>query len=134
MGRKVFRVSKTPHPLQSLLGKFEHLLVKEEDGSIRCETHQQDAAKCVPARKGEQVWTNSLDGGLYLATVTRTGPYRGELVLVRGERVVLWKEVDLTYDAPFGPDEEDVFDWKDACVTAVDADYLAGAERPKRSP
>jgi len=58
-----------------------------------------------------------------VATVLRTKPYHGTLTLLCGDRRVLQLDVTISYDAPFGPDGEDVHDWKRLCVEATDADY-----------
>jgi len=50
----------------------KYLLVKSDDGSLRCEAHQRSAAECLPARTDDFVWTDKLDRGRYVATVTRT--------------------------------------------------------------
>lgn len=75
------------------------------------------------------VWVGELDGATWEAYVERIAPYRGRLLVMRMSpdgpvpigTVVLDEEVPLTYDALFGPDIADVWDWQTKAVEAVDA-------------
>jgi hypothetical protein len=67
------------------------------------------------------IWETGLDGK-YSCTVTRNSERMGQL-RVRDKAtgaVILDKEVSLSYGAAFGPDVDDVMDWEDACIMAVD--------------
>lgn len=66
---------------------------------------------------------NSLDGGKYVLTVVRIEPYLGHLVLTRDDSVVFEKQVDVAYNAPFGPDVDDVRTWYKLAIEAADEDY-----------
>lgn len=77
----------------------------------------------------ELVWSGSLDAATWEALVYRTDPYKGVLKVVRmspgGQvevgTVVLEEEVSLSYDALFGPDSADIWDWQTKAIEAVDA-------------
>jgi hypothetical protein len=58
----------------------------------------------------------------------RIAPYRGLLTLTRREVKVLQREVTISYDAPFGPDAEDLVEWREVCGCAADADYARRGE------
>lgn len=66
-----------------------------------------------------EVWTATLDGR-YTVTVTREAPYRGILRIAEGDKVLRWEPVGLMYDAPFGPDVDDVAHWQEIAVHFVD--------------
>jgi hypothetical protein len=111
------------------LRRTEHLITKRADGSFYCQKHLCPSDECASRLTSDVIWTDSLDGGTYVATVLRTKPYHGTLTLLCADRCVLQRNVTISYDAPFGPDGEDVYDWKCMCVEAADADY----GRPKSS-
>lgn len=63
--------------------------------------------------------------------VVRSRPYHGILTLLRGDRCVLKVDVGISYDAPFGPDGEDLREWQSLASEAADADYKQyGRPRP----
>jgi hypothetical protein len=76
------------------------------------------------------VYENSLDGGKYKLTVSRTRPYIGRLTLRRDDAVVFERDVGIMYDAPFGPDGEDIQTWQQMSSEAADADYARRDEKP----
>ncbi len=133
MGEKVYRVTSDPKWLEKTLHKAEHLIVKGKDGSLYCRTHRGDPNRCAERNQDDIVWRNSLDGGKYVVTVV-LAPYRGQLTLSRDGSAVLALEVGLSYDAPFGPDVEDVREWSRLCERAADADYNARGETPPTGP
>ena len=67
------------------------------------------------------VWEARLDNK-YHCTVTRLSERTGELKIVNEEnkQVLLQKEVNLAFGALFGPDIDDVLDWEQMCINAVD--------------
>jgi hypothetical protein len=65
------------------------------------------------------VWNSTLDKR-YRVTVTRTGPYRGELSICDGDQALHVESVGLAYDALFGPDVDDVHRWQEIAVDFVD--------------
>jgi hypothetical protein len=65
------------------------------------------------------VWTSTLDNR-FRVTVTRTAPYRGELVITSNGEVLHRAEVGLMYDALFGPDVTDVAEWQETAIAFVD--------------
>lgn len=69
--------------------------------------------------KENVVFTSTLDGQIEL-TVTRTGPYRGELTISEADQVLHRQDVGLMYDAQFGPDVIDVIEWKRIAIDFVD--------------
>lgn len=125
---RVFKASRDPAALPELLRNTEHLLTKHSDGSIYCQTHRCPADECARRLTSDLIWSNSLDRGTYTATVTRIAPYRGLLTLTRLETNVLQREVTISYDAPYGPDAEDIVEWRDICGRAADADYARRGE------
>lgn len=127
---KVYRVTKDPNWLQAALTEAKHLFVKAADGTIFCKTHNQDATLCGVTRSGTVVYENQLDGGKYELRVVRTAPYVGKLTLTRAGGVVFSKRVGIMYDAPFGPDMEDVQTWEAMGLAAADEDYVKRGETP----
>ena len=80
-----------------------------------------------PTDNDQIVWYTGLDDK-YSVLVFRTAPYKGMLHIYKGllneDKVELnSKEVDLSYDARFGPDFNDVEKWKDYCIDFIDNKY-----------
>lgn len=67
------------------------------------------------------VWESKLDT-IYNCQVTRTDEYKGILKLTNTENdwVLVEQEVGLSYGAKFGPDVDDVAQWQEICIQAVD--------------
>ena len=65
------------------------------------------------------VWKNKLDDK-YDVSVERTEPYKGELVIKEGDKELTRKPVTMVYDAKFGPDVADVYEWENMCVEFID--------------
>jgi len=77
-------------------------------------------------KPGEVAWWAVLDKR-FLIEVQRTEPYKGNLVAFdskNNNEVVYQKEVNISYDAVFGPDINDVCYWKDIVGDFVDEEYL----------
>jgi len=70
-----------------------------------------------------EVWRNTVDGGRFTITVIREAPYKGRLsvVVTQSWEQILSTEVALAYDAPFGPDVDDLTLWKEYALAAIDA-------------
>jgi hypothetical protein len=68
------------------------------------------------------IWESDLDDK-YKCTVERTSERTGLLRVVETgtSRVLLEKQVGLSYGAQFGPDMADVAEWQELCVEAVDS-------------
>lgn len=132
MGKRLYRVVRSVEAFNEAAKNATHIFVKNEDGTIFCETHQQDAEKCAPPARGDLIYENSLDGGKYKLKVLRTRPYMGRLTLTRDDAVVLERDVAIMYDAPFGPDVEDIQAWQQLSTAAADADYRRRGERPPK--
>jgi hypothetical protein len=70
------------------------------------------------------IWKNTVDGGEYVCSVIRHEKdlYKGYLFVVRVEdgKVLLNKEVPVSYGAIFGPDVADLYDWEEQCIGAID--------------
>jgi hypothetical protein len=126
---KVYRVTSDPDRTIKSASKAEHLLVKHEDGTIYCLTHQGDAKLCAKETKGSVVYGNTLDGGKYRLLVVRTKPYCGRLTLTREDEIVLERDVGIMYDAPYGADVEDIELWQRLSVEAADQDYQKRGEK-----
>ena len=125
MSERIYRATRSLDPARDILDllRTEHLITKRSDGSFYCQTHACPSDDCTPRLTTNLIWSDSLDGGTYVATVLRTKPYHGTLTLLCSDRCVLQRDVTISYDAPFGPDGEDVGDWKRMCIEAADADY-----------
>ena len=69
----------------------------------------------------ELVWHSKLDEK-YDCQVKRLNDYTGRLTMLDTEtqKILLDKQVGLSYGAQFGPDVSDVAYWQDACVKAAD--------------
>lgn len=69
----------------------------------------------------EKIWQAQLDNR-YDCAVTRINESHGLLTVTDAENktTVLENEVTLAYGARFGPDVDDVADWQERCVQAVD--------------
>jgi hypothetical protein len=106
------------------------LFVKNDAGGTFCTVHQQDASICAPGT-GDLVWYENLDKkGTYSATVTRVAPYRGLFGFDPRRDRRAAKKVGMMYNADFGPDMEDVQQWKRTVVAAADEDYRKRGETP----
>ena len=123
MKEPIYKATHNPAALPMLLRNTEHLLTKHSDGSFYCQTHTCPADECASRLPTDLIWSSSLDRGKYSATVVRDTPYHGLLTLMRSETCVLQCEVTISYNAPFGPDAEDIIEWREMCVRAADADY-----------
>lgn len=67
------------------------------------------------------IWESVLDDTYtYTCRVTRSGEYTGTLRIWVDDRVIMEKEISLSYDAMFGPDAADVNDWMMTCADYVD--------------
>lgn len=64
------------------------------------------------------VWLAMFDGR-YAIKVTRTAPHCGELTVSEGEQVLYREPVDLSFDAPSGPDIDDVVAWHEMAIRFV---------------
>jgi hypothetical protein len=70
------------------------------------------------------VWYNTVDQGTWEVEVTRVTDYQGELTVRRAsdDEVILCEVVGLAYGAIFGPDVDDVEQWQDKVIKAIDAE------------
>ena len=125
MSERIYRVTRNADVVKALedLRRTEHLITKRSDGSFYCQKHSCPPDDCASRLTTDVIWTSSLDGGTYVATVLRTKPYQGTLTLLCADRCVLQRNVTISYNAPYGPDGEDVYDWKRLCIEAADADH-----------
>jgi hypothetical protein len=123
MTRKLYRATKDPALTDSLLNRTKHVVTKHEDGSFYCEVHHCTADECASRLTVDEVWSSSLDGNTYVVAVKRTAPYHGRLTVTRGSDCVYQTSVIIAYNAPFGPDAEDVVEWQRIGIEAADADY-----------
>lgn len=69
-----------------------------------------------------KIWTAKLDDK-YDTYVERVEPYKGELVIVDGDKEIYRKSVTLSYDAKFGADAQDVYDWENTVVRFIDDEH-----------
>ncbi len=133
MGKRLYRAVRHMEAFKEAAKNAEHIFVKNEDGTIFCETHLRDAKRCAPAPQGDLVYENSLDGGKYKLRVLREKPYLGRLTLTRDDVIVHERDVGIMYDAPYGPDVEDIQTWQQISTDAADADYRRRGEKPPSS-
>lgn len=68
------------------------------------------------------VWFRTVDDNTWACQVVRTSEYKGLLTVTRlsDGKEILSQHVGLAYDALFGPDLDDVEDWKETCIEAID--------------
>ena len=69
----------------------------------------------------EIVWESKLDE-IYSCKVIRQSGYIGLLTVknIKTEEFLLEKEVSLMFGSIFGADVDDVAEWQDLCIDAVD--------------
>lgn len=65
------------------------------------------------------IWEAKLDNK-YDIYVERVEPYKGELVIKEGDKELTRKPVTIAYDAKFGPDAADVYEWENICIEFID--------------
>lgn len=68
------------------------------------------------------MWTTQLDDKFDIY-VERVEPYKGELVIMDGDKEIYRKLVALSYDAKFGPDVADVDIWQNEILRFIDEEY-----------
>ena len=69
----------------------------------------------------QTIWESQLDDR-YDCRVTRINEAHGLLTVTdtENQKTLLSNEVTLSYGAAWGPDVDDVADWQERCVQAVD--------------
>lgn len=70
------------------------------------------------------VWNAMLDDKYdctVMRTVMRTGDYTGVLTIKENDETLFTKDVELSYNAQFGPDALDVMDWQNMIVEFIDS-------------
>ncbi len=68
------------------------------------------------------IWRGSVDGGQFEVSVTRTGESTGTLLILTATgEVLLTESVGLMYGAQFGPDVDDVAEWRERAIEIIDA-------------
>lgn len=65
------------------------------------------------------VWETKLDKR-YDVFVERSSDYTGVLIIKDGDKELLREKVGLSYGAKFGPDVDDVNQWKERAIGVVD--------------
>lgn len=66
------------------------------------------------------IWESFLDKK-YHCSVIRLSENKGQLKIVdENNKILLEKEVGLSYGAIFGPDIDDVKTWEEVCISVVD--------------
>jgi len=66
-----------------------------------------------------KVWRNRIDNK-YDIFVESKAPYKGDLVIQENKIELLREEVNISFDAKFGPDIEDVYKWEDRAIEFID--------------
>lgn len=69
-----------------------------------------------------KVWKDVLDKK-YPTYVERLEPYKGELVIMDGDKEIYRKPVGISYDAKFGPDVMDISEWENTVAKFIDEEY-----------
>ena len=71
----------------------------------------------------EVIWQGMVDNNKFKCCVTRLTGRTGQLtvIVVETGKIVLDTEVQLSYNAMFGPDVDDVRLWQDMSIDAIDA-------------
>ena len=67
------------------------------------------------------VWESKLDNK-YRCIVIRLAAYKGNLQIatLSDNKLIHEQFVGISYDATFGPDEGDVYEWENICCNIVD--------------
>jgi hypothetical protein len=77
-------------------------------------------------------WSNSVDGGKYVAYVEYDGTHAGWLIVKEGDGpsgVVIHREpTGIYYGAIFGPDMDDVARWSERTLEVIDNPELRRVE------
>jgi hypothetical protein len=68
------------------------------------------------------IWKSELDNK-YQICVEQVEPYKGELVIKEGDKVLTRMFVPVSYNALFGPDICDVEKWQTMCIDFIDNKY-----------
>jgi|OM-RGC.v1.034117396 hypothetical protein len=66
-----------------------------------------------------KIWEATLDKK-YTVYVERVEPYKGELTIKDGDKVLTIKAVTISYDAQFGPDVADIDEWQRTSINYID--------------
>lgn len=71
----------------------------------------------------DQVWFATVDNHAWQVEVTRTGDHRGVMVISSGDgrNEIYVEEVNLAFDALFGPDVDDVAYWQEKAIEVIDS-------------
>lgn len=72
----------------------------------------------------ETIWESTLDGK-YLISVVRLSSMKGRLEIHDDSNLLFSEEVWLSYGAAFGPDVEDVDEWRTKAVNFIDSGKAA---------
>ena len=92
---------------------------RREEHAVTKRTRRTQKQVASVQNADTEIWTSVLDGR-YTVAVHRLGPYRGELTLRDGNRLIHRRKVTLMYGAIFGPDVVDVSAWQDIATAVVD--------------
>ena len=85
--------------------------------------HMTNTGNPIDFPKQETIWESTVDQGKFHCSVVRLGEYHGWLKVfdVDTNEVILERDVDLAYDAKFGPDIDDVQFWEAICIETIDS-------------
>lgn len=69
-----------------------------------------------------KIWKDVLDKK-YPTYVERLEPYKGELVIMDGDKEIYRRPINISYDAKFGPDVMDISEWENMVAKFIDEEY-----------
>ena len=95
------------------------MALRREDHRVTNNARRTQKQGASVQNSDSEIWTSMLDGR-YTVAVHRLGPYRGELTLWDGTRLIHRRKVTLMYGAIFGPDVVDVSALQDIATAVVD--------------
>lgn len=59
MSNRIYRVTRDPEKMNEMVAASEHVIVKHDDGSFRCATHDRPADVCLFLKATTVVWVNT---------------------------------------------------------------------------
>lgn len=67
------------------------------------------------------IWEAGLDGK-YICQVSRVDNTTGNLFIINeNEKVIFKEEISLSFRTPFGPDINEIENWKEKCLNFIDS-------------
>ncbi len=87
------------------------------------------------------VWRSRLDDTYEVVVIRGEEPYMGELLIYKkgedgeiGDELLFQRQVNLSYNAQFGPDFQDVEDWSNLAIEYADNPTIAISDLLPETP